>query len=131
MSEVVTLAGSAVVVAFMLGVAALLGFRKRAFIADENTLAALLADYEPGARIEAAAIDDEGRSALARLVDGRLLAARVMGDSVSVRAVAASAVRVRLSDGHVAARFADIGFPSLNMAIAAPPAWLAALGEKT
>ena len=131
MSPLITLAGSAVVIAFMLGVAALLGFRHKAHITDTAGLAALLANYEPGARIDVAAIDANGRGALAKLSDGRLLVARVMADGVSLRIVPANAVRLQVANGQVKARFADLGFPSLNMTLAEPPAWLCELGEKT
>lgn len=131
MSPLVTLAGSAIVIALMLGVAAALGFLKGARIANVAALGVLLADYEPGARIEDAAIDDKGRAALAKLNDGRVLVARVMGDSVSLRTLSADAMRLSIANGRVSARFADLGFPSLNMALAEPPVWLRALGEKT
>ena len=131
MSDLITLAGSAAVIAFMLIVGAALGFAKGVRIADEAQLSTLLAAYEPGARIASSAIDEKGRAAMARLADGRLFIARVMGDEVSLRTQSADAVRLTYGKGKVSARFADLGFPSLNMELTEPPAWLLALGDKT
>lgn len=127
--DLIVLAASAGVVAFMVGMAALLGFRQRATI-DETSLARDLALSEPRARIESAAIDGKGRAALAKLSDGRLLAAIAMADGVTLRTFAPSALRLKIKSGKVSVQFGDFSFPSLNMALAEPPKWLAALGEK-
>jgi hypothetical protein len=127
--DLVVLAASAGVVAFMVAIAALLGFRERAII-SEASLARDLALSEPRARIESAAIDAKGRAALAKLSDGRLLAAIVMADGVTLRIYAPDAVRLKMGAGKVSARFGDLGFPALNISLAEPPAWLAALGDQ-
>lgn len=126
--DLITLGASAGVVLFMLGVGWLLGFGKNIKL-DRALIEQRLADYEPGARLQDIAIDDKGRAALARLTDGRLLIARVMGDSVTLRIVTALTMKLRISDGKISARFADLGFPSLNMALSEPPAWLTGFGE--
>jgi hypothetical protein len=124
--QLAVLGGSAVVVALMIGVAAVLGFRQTARI-ELAELERLLAASEPGARIAEAAIGADGRAALARLADGRVLAAKAMGDGVSLRSYPASAVRVTLGDGRVRAAFADLGFPTLDMKLDNAPRWLADL----
>jgi hypothetical protein len=123
--DLAVLAGSAAVIAFMLGVAALLGFRRGVRLADDAQLAALIADAEPGARLDVAAIGEDGRAALARLSDGRYVAAQVMGDRVSLRIFSAGAT-LRRAPGRLSLRFADLGFPSLHLRLKQEPAWLAA-----
>jgi hypothetical protein len=129
LTDLYVLAGSAAVIAFMVGVAALLGFRRSVRLASMEDLARHLGEYEPDARLEAALLDSRGRAALARLADGRVLVARAMGDRVSLRAFAASAMRLRLRAGRLTATFGDLGFPQLDMALKdeAPPAWLVEL----
>lgn len=132
------LAGSAIVIAFMLGVALLLGFRARLKL-DETELRRLIAEADPGARVDAVLIDADGKTALARVSDGGFMVATAMGGGVTLRSFPAAAVRLRLKDGRVIATFADLGFPriSLKLAETSPPAWLAELaagqggGEKT
>lgn len=123
-NEAPVLAGSAAVVLFMVGVAALLGFRDTAKI-DEAGLAALAA--AEGASLEQAVIDAKGRNALARLSGGKLMVARVMGNDVSARVAPAGAVHVSVRNGKANARFADLGFPPLHMKLQAPPPWLTEL----
>jgi len=124
LAEGIELAGSATVILVMLGVAAVLGFRKAAQI-DEAALTRL-AEAE-GARIEHAVVAQNGRSALARLSDGRIMVARVMGADVSARCAAAKSVRLGLKHGRLDARFADTGFPPLKMRVDGAPQWLNAL----
>ncbi|MEJ0059670.1 MAG: hypothetical protein WDM79_08930 [Terricaulis sp.] len=126
------LGGSAAVIAFMVGVSALLGFRKSLRIGGADELAHHLAEYEPDARIQSAFIESRGRTALALLTDGRLLVVRVVGDRVSLRAFAASAVKLHLRADRLSATFGDVGFPALNIPLKdeAPPAWLAELADR-
>ncbi|MGD9981449.1 MAG: hypothetical protein AB7H66_13180 [Hyphomonadaceae bacterium] len=124
LAEAIELAGSATVILVMLGVAAVLGFRLSARI-DEAELARL-AEAE-GARIENAIVAQNGRSALARLSDGRIMVARVMGADVSARFAAAKSVRLGLKQGRLDATFADTGFPPLRMRVDGEPPWLNAL----
>lgn len=126
LAEVIELAGSALVVLVMIGVAAALGFRLTARI-DESELARL-AEAE-GVRIDASVIAQNGRTALARLSDGRIMVARVMGADVSARFAPVKAVRVSLNGARLSARFADTGFPPLNMRLDEQPAWLNELGS--
>jgi hypothetical protein len=120
------LAGSIVAVLFMAGIAALLGFRQTARIeeADLERLAA-----SEGLRLEGALIAPDGKSALARLEDGKLMIVRVMGADVSARVAPAATARVRRRDGKLSVAFADTGFPPLNMQLDEPPSWLAELGD--
>jgi hypothetical protein len=132
LDDLYVLGGSAAVIAFMVGVSALLGFGKPQRIAGTDDLAHHLAEYEPDARIRTAFVEARGRAALALLADGRLLAARVMGDRVSLRAFAASAVRLHLRADGLTATFGDVGFPALHIALKdeAPPAWLTELADR-
>ncbi|WP_395644448.1 hypothetical protein [Terricaulis sp.] len=121
------LVASAAVVLLMIGIAGLLGFRQSAKL-DDGELARL-AEAE-GARIEGAAVDAKGRNAIARLEGGKLMIARVMADGVSTRVLAPAQARVRLAQGKLSVTFADLGYPSLNMRLDNPPAWLAELGAR-
>lgn len=121
MAEIIELGGSAAVVLLMIGVAAVLGFRMSARI-DESELARL-ADAE-GARVDGSVISQNGRTALARLSDGRVMVARVMGADVSARFAPANAVKLDLKSHRLNATFADAGFPPLNMRLDDQPAWL-------
>jgi hypothetical protein len=128
----VTLASLGIVAVLSL-LAYLLGFRAPARIDGRAGLEALAAQGEPGARVAEALVDTRGRAGLARLADGRVLVARVVGDAVSVRTLPARAVRVRLGPNKAVLSFADLGFPQLNLRLgeSAAPAWLAALaGEQ-
>ncbi|MBS0383958.1 MAG: hypothetical protein JSS00_01255 [Proteobacteria bacterium] len=121
-------AGSAVVIVLMLSVAWVLGFRQSARL-DEAEVARLA--RAEGANIEAAAIDAKGRAAVAKLSGGKLLIAKVMADGVSARVLPQGQARVRLRKGGLSIVFGDLGYPSLNMRLENPPAWLAELGAQT
>ncbi|MEQ1489038.1 MAG: hypothetical protein ABL932_00655 [Terricaulis sp.] len=120
-AELVELGGSAAVVLLMIGVAAVLGFRMSARIDDGELVR--LADAE-GVRVEGAVIAQNGRTALARLSDGRVMVARVMGADVSARFAAAKAVKLDVKARRLNATFADTGFPPLKMRLDDSPAWL-------
>lgn len=126
LAELIELGGSAAVVLLMIGVAAALGFRLSARV-DESELTRL-AEGE-GARVEASVIARNGRTALARLSDGRLMVARVMGADVSARFAPAKSVRLTLNGRRLSATFADIGFPPLKMRLDDQPAWLSELSR--
>ncbi len=126
LAELIELTGSATVVLLMIGVAAALGFRLSARIDDSELTR--LAEAE-GVRLEGAVIAQNGRTALARLSDGRLMVARVMGADVSARFAAAQSVRLALKGDRLNATFADVGFPPLNMRLDDQPAWLAELSR--
>jgi hypothetical protein len=121
LAQAIELAGSAAVILLMIGVAAVLGFRMSARI-DEGELTRL-AEAE-GARVEHAVIAQNGRAALARLSDGRIMVARVMGADVSARFAPAKSVRLGLKRGRLDATFADTGFPPLKMRVDEEPPWL-------
>ncbi|WP_325060735.1 hypothetical protein [Vitreimonas sp.] len=123
-AEAPVLAGSAAVVLFMVGVAALLGFRHTAKL-DDAELARLAA--AEGANVEHAVIDARGRNAFVRLSGGKLMIARVMGNDVSARVSPAAAVQISLRNGKLSVRFADLGYPPLHMRLQAPPTWIAEL----
>ncbi len=96
MSDALVLAGSALVVAVLVAIAALLGFRERARLMSRADVAAALAATDRAASIVDAAFDREGRAAIATLADGRLALAKAMGDHIAVRIVAPNALRVRI-----------------------------------
>lgn len=123
----IVLAGSAAVVLFMIGVAALLGFRQTTRL-DEADLARLAAGE--GARIDAAIIDTEGKGAFARLADGNLLIARVMADGVSARVAPAGALGLSLERDGLRVSFADLGFAPLKLKLAGDaPDWVRRLAD--
>lgn len=129
-TDLIVTAASAGVVALLVLIAFLMGFRARASI-DPDGLARQLATSEPNARIAETLIGADGRAALARLADGKLLVARVMADGVSLRAAPPGAVSLRLRKGRAVVAFADVGFPPLSLAMQGePPAWLKALAEE-
>lgn len=122
MSQWLILAASAGGVAFMVAVAALMGFRQRARI-DASAFAELAA--LEGATVQASVVDKSGLAGVARLGDGRWLAARVMADGVGARAFAADAVRVRQSGDALKFSFGDVGYPAMTLRLNEPaPAWL-------
>jgi hypothetical protein len=124
-TDLIVLAASGGVVLLMIGIAGALGFRNTARL-DEAELARLAA--AEGARIEAAAIDAKGRNAIARLEGGKLLIAKVMADGVSVRVLPPGQAKIRTGRGKLSVTFGDPGYPSLNMRLESPPAWLVELG---
>jgi hypothetical protein len=124
-TDLYVLLGSAAVVLLMIGIAGVLGFRASAKL-DDAELARLAA--AEGARVEAAALDAKGRTAIARLSGGKFLFAKVMADGVSARILPPGQARVRAGRGKVSVTFGDLGYPSLHMRLENPPAWLAELG---
>ncbi|MEZ5959555.1 MAG: hypothetical protein R3C30_03900 [Hyphomonadaceae bacterium] len=120
-AELIELGGSAAVVLLMIGVAAILGFRMSARI-DDGELTRL-AETE-GVRVDGSVIDKNGRTAFARLSDGRVMVARVMGADVSARFAPANAVSLNVKQRRLNATFADTGFPPLKMRLDEQPAWL-------
>jgi hypothetical protein len=124
LAEAPALAGSIVAVLFMVGVAALLGFRSTARI-DEAELQRL-ADAE-GASMEGWVIAPDRKSALAQLESGKLMIARVMGADVSARIVPTGAARVQRRNGKLTVAFADTGFPPLDLSVDETPPWLVQL----
>ncbi|HEX8903001.1 hypothetical protein [Vitreimonas sp.] len=123
---VLELIGSAAVILLMVGVAAILGFRIAARL-DEDELKRLAA--AEGAWVQDFVIAPDKRRALARLTDGKLMIARVMGLDTSIRIVAPGAVRLKLRPGRLELAFADIGYPPLHMRLKDQPAWLAELAS--
>ena len=119
--------GSAAVIVLMLSVAWVLGFRQSARLDDREV--ARLARAE-GADVEAAAIDAKGRAAVAKLNGGKLLVAKVMADGISTRVLPLGQAQVRLAKHKLSITFGDLGYPSLNMRLENPPAWLAELGGR-
>lgn len=127
MNEWIVVAASAGVVALMVAIAAMLGFRQHARL-DETELRRL-AGIE-GATLEAFLLAPDARSAISKLDADRLLVARVMADGVSARVTPVAGVRLRARDRRIEVAFADIGFPPLHLqAKEAPPAWLVALAQ--
>jgi hypothetical protein len=127
-ADLISTTVSAGFVLIMVSLAALLGFRKSARL-DASELARLAA--AEGARVQAAALDERGRAGLAKLEGGKLLAAKVMADGISARVVGQREARVRSVKRGVSVTFGDLGYPSLNMRLENPPAWLSELGAKS
>lgn len=123
-AEAPVLAGSAIVVLVMVGLAWGLGFRAKAKLSEAELERLAAAE---GAVLEHALIAPDGRAAFAVLQGGKLMVARVMGDDVSVRVAAAGGVRVAVTQGRLSAVFADLGFPPLHMEIEQTPPWLSQL----
>lgn len=118
-AEAPVLAGSAVVVLVMIGVAYALGFRAKAKLTEAE-----LTRLADGELVEAAVIAPDGRAAFAKLSGGKIMVARAMGADVSVRIAPASTVRVALTRGRLSAAFADSGYPPLHMKLDEAPPWL-------
>jgi hypothetical protein len=55
----------------------------------------------------------------------------VMADGVSARILSQGQARVRLDAHRLRITFGELGYPSLNMRLDHPPAWLVELGEPT
>jgi hypothetical protein len=128
--DAIVAAGTALIIAVLVLVAYLMGFRRLVHL-DHDALAAELAAAEPRARLQDAVFSANGRAALARLQDGKLLVARVMADGVSMRTLGAEAARISLRKDRARVAFADLGFPPLELRLAeAAPDWLrGAAGE--
>jgi len=56
--------------------------------------------------------------------------AKVMADGVSTRVLPLGQAHVRLGSHKLSITFGDLGYPSLNMRLENPPAWLAELGAR-
>lgn len=128
MTDAVVTAASAAVVALLVLVAWLMGFRQAARV-DQHALQRLAA--AEGAQLEAALIDPKGKAALARLAGGRLLIARAMADDIGARVAPAGAASVRLKRNTVRVAFGDLGYPPLSLKLKeSPPDWLQALARE-
>jgi hypothetical protein len=126
MSEWIILAASAAVVALMVLVAALLGFRERVAVTEAELTR--LAEAE-GDQAERALVDAEGRLGIALLRSGKVLIARAMGDGIGARELGVGAVRAKRVSAGVRLDVNDIGFPPVVMRMKhEPPAWLLNLG---
>jgi hypothetical protein len=126
-TDLLVTAGSAAVIVLMLSVAWMLGFRQSARL-DESEVARLASAESEN--VEAVAIDAKGRAAVAKLSGGKLLIAKVMADGVSARVLSQGQARIRLARHALRVTFGDLGYPSLNMRLENPPAWLAELGAR-
>ncbi len=117
------MAASAGGVLALIAIALALGFRQRARL-DPEVLTKLAA--AEGAHVEASVVDVNANAAIARLGDGRWLAARVMADGVGARVFAADAVSVRATRAGLTLSFDDLGYPALRLRLGeGPPDWLA------
>lgn len=121
MKDLIILAGSAAVVVFMVAVAWLLGFRKRAELNHE--MLARLAEAE-GVALKDCVLGADGRAGLGLVSGDKVLLARVMGLDVSARFAPAASVTIRAAKGRLIASIADPGYPPLHLRGADAPAWL-------
>jgi hypothetical protein len=122
--EAPALIGSVIAVLFMVGVAALLGFRTTTHL-NEAELKRLAA--AEGMSVDRFVIAENAKLALARLGGGKLMIARVMGADVSARVMSPKAAHFRFRNGKFSVAFADTGFPPLDLEIDQTPPWLAQL----
>lgn len=131
LTEALVLVASALAVAMLVGIAALLGFRVRGRFVDEAAARAAFAAYD--ARIEMSEIVVQGGWAIARLTDGRWALARAMGDGAAVRILSRDAPRpaLRAAKDGVVVRIPDldVGFPGGVLRLPQAPAWLDALAR--
>lgn len=122
MNSLVVLSASALGVALMVAIAAMLGFRGVARL-DADALSRL-AVAERSILVESI-IDDRGRAAIAKLSDGRWLVARVVGDGVSARVFPHAGVRLSRFARGARVDVDDVGYPPLSLELSgALPAWL-------
>lgn len=122
MSDWIVLAASAGGVAFMVAMAALMGFRDRARI-DARMLESLA--MAEGAQAEANVVDVRGLAGVARLKNGKWLVARALADGVGARVFAPDSVRVRRARSGLKLVFDDIGYPALSLRLSdEAPGWL-------
>ncbi len=127
---VISIAGSFAAVGAMLVLAFVLGFKSTGLLADEGEIRSLA---EPFGRTNDCLLDAHGVGALALLSDGRLFAAKVMGNQIVTRVfskTAIASVRIRqqnLAESvRVVAKFKDFSFPSLQVETTKQglPTWL-------
>jgi hypothetical protein len=123
----IQLAGSAVAVGLMIGLAAWATRGRGAPPLDDATARRWLADEFPGRAIEGLWIASDGLGALAKSGDRALVLAR-MGDGYAARQVNwAKALAAKAENGRVRIAFADVTAPRAVLALAAwPPKDLAA-----
>jgi hypothetical protein len=123
----IQLAGSAVAVGLMIGLAAWATRGRGAPPLDDATARRWLADEFPGRAIEGLWIASDGLGALAKSGDRALVLAR-MGDGYAARQVDwAKALAAQAENGRVRIAFADVTAPRAVLALAAwPPKDLAA-----
>jgi hypothetical protein len=127
-ADLISTAVSAAFVLIMVVFAWVMGFRNTSKL-DATELARLAA--AEGALVQSAAIDENGRAAVAKLDGGKLLIAKVMADGVSARVMGQGQARVHASKRKVTLTFGDLGYPSIYMRLENPPAWLTELGAKS
>jgi hypothetical protein len=125
--DLVVLGASALVVALIVGLAALLGFRKGVLLDSAEAVRARVLEFEPDAIVRDAVIDSGAKAAAALLADGRIALVRAVADGVGVRIAPAAALSAVLAGGVLRVRIGDLGFPDVCLRLAAPPDWLARL----
>jgi hypothetical protein len=123
----IQLAGSAVAVGLMIGLAAWATRGRGAPPLDEATARRWLADEFPGRAIEGLWIATDGQGALAKAGDRALILTR-MGDGYAARQVEwAQALAARAEGGRVRIALADVTAPKAVLVLGAwPPTELAA-----
>lgn len=128
LQDAIVTAGSAAVVAFLVVVIYFAGFRQTARV-DEAALSQLAS--AEGVGVAGAVFEPRGRAVLAKLSDGKLLIARVMGDGVGARVAPAASAEVRLRRDRLRVSFGDLGFPALSWKLKEQaPGWLKELAQE-
>jgi hypothetical protein len=124
--------GSFVAISAILALAFALGFRGKGLLADEGEVRALA---QPFGGTHDYMLDAHGTGAFALLIDGRLFAAKVMGNQIVTRVFPRTAilsVKVRQQNSsesvRVVAKFNDFSFPTLQVETTKQslPTWLEA-----
>jgi len=124
-NDLYVLAGSVAVVAFMVGLAQLLGFRAPAQFAGLEAARAAILSHDPDVIILDLVMSMDMRAALARLSDGRWAIARTVGDGAGVRVFAPERVCLTRRQGELILIFADLGFPDVHVSLDVWPDWIA------
>lgn len=116
---------AAVGIALLVTLCWAMGFRQRASITTLQPFA-----QGESLVLTEALIDEGGRGGIGLSDDGRLLVAKVMGADIAVRVMPIAAIEaVLVRGGQIHLTFQDLGFPSLNLNVGAPPLWIGRLAR--
>lgn len=120
LTKVLTNLGALAGVGVLVGIAWLLGFRKRAKIEGPDHVARLLAEAEPGAGISDIAMDKDGYAAVAKLTDGRLFIVRSMADKLAIRLISPASLKLKRNGATVRLDSGEAAHPPLTLHLEGP-----------